>query len=103
MPIKMNVYLMTSSNKCVPILTKEHFYLIHAEVWETAVSFAQINCWIDTKLWTVWNSLIVYNMFCACSVSREGARCIPDLWENSNVGDLKVTGAEHEVSHHIAL
>ena len=97
MPIKIKVYVMTSSNKCIPILTKEHFYLIRADLCEIVVSFAQINCWTDTKLETVWNSLIVYNMFYACSVSREGARCVPRLWENPNTDDLKVTSADHEV------
>lgn len=32
---------MTSNNKSVPILTKEHFYVIHAELLETAVSFCK--------------------------------------------------------------
>ena len=51
MPITFKVYVMTSGNKCVPILTKEHFNLIDAELWGTVVNFAQIskNCWIDTK------------------------------------------------------
>lgn len=95
-PTAIKVYVMTSSNKRVPILTKEHFCFIHAEISETAVSFAQINYWIDTKLETVWNSLIVYNILCACSVVREGARCIPDQWENSNSDDMKLTGAKHQ-------
>ena len=84
MPIKIQVCVMTFGNKCAHILTEKHFYLIHAELWKIVVSFAQIKCWTDTKLETVWNSLIVYNMLCACSVLREGARCIPDRWENSN-------------------
>lgn len=96
MAIKIKTYVMTSSNKCVPILTKEHFYLMYAELWETVVSFAQTNCWTDTKLETVWNSLIVYNVLCACSLPREGARCIQDLWENSTLEDLKVTGADRK-------
>lgn len=90
MPIKIQVCVMTFGNKCAHILTEKHFYLIHAELWKIVVSFAQIKCWTDTKLETVWNSLIVYNMLCACSVLREGARCIPDRWENSNIDDLRV-------------
>lgn len=79
---KIREYAMTSCKKRFPVLTKEHVYLIYAEGRGNVVSFALINCWIDTKLETVWKSLIVYNMLCACAVSREGSRCIHGVWEN---------------------
>lgn len=82
---------MTCNNKCVPILTKKHFYLIYAALCEIVVSFVQLKCWTDTKLETVWNSLIVYNVLCACSFPREGTRCIHGMWEDSKQEDLKVT------------
>lgn len=52
------------------------FFIECTESYGKPFSFAQINCWTDTKLETVWKSLIVYNTFCACSNLREGARCV---------------------------
>lgn len=58
--------------------------LIYAEQLGVFVTFAQRNCWLDTKLETVWNILIVYNTYCACSFSREGACYVQGLWGNKN-------------------
>lgn len=76
---------------------------IYTEQGEPVVKFAPIYCGIDTKLETVWNRLIVYNMLCACAVPREGARCIPDLWEDFNLGHLMASRSGHKNNCRVPL